>query len=96
MKGVIPEDSQAIAIHDDAMAFWGRAQQASDHKLELPESIRQFDPLSYKLREHGIVIVFGQAFIDEYGFYYTTVDGEGIQWASEIIAPGVYRYYEPD
>lgn len=95
MHGHLPSDPSVIAAYDDVIIFLNSVTQSPNDKHELPESIQKLNPIFYKVDGQGVIIVFAQKYVENYGFYFTTPTGSAIAFCTEQLAPGIYRYYDP-
>lgn len=94
----MPSESVAVAIRKDAVHYieWSSTNNVSEPKL--PASIARLKPIRVKDYGGGLLLVFRERFVEEYGYYYcadTNQPPASISNYCERVSPGLFRYYNP-
>jgi len=97
-KGSMPSQSAAIAVQQDAFEYIEAHSGRSGLAAELPPSIVKLKPIRAKSYGDGLLIIFRQRFVEDYGFYYCAATNQppaGISNYCQKISPGLFQYYNP-
>ena len=100
----MPTEEDAISIKKSALKFGKyiltlkeneRFQRLSEHS-DLPEEIKELNPLRVYVDELGICVVFETDFVEGYGYFYRFENvKEKNYFARNEIAKDIFYYYNP-
>ncbi len=94
-EGKIPSEEKIISIQTRVLEFY------SDSKNEhaIPDSVKKLNPLWTDVDDNGVLIIFMQKFVEDYGYYFCK---KGLLpsknrkiWCKTKIKEGIYYYYNP-
>ena len=97
-KGRMPRESVAVGVRKDAVQYIESYSTNKASGLKLPASISRLKPIRVKNYDGGLLLVFRENFVEEYGYYYcadTNQPPAEISDFCERISPGLFRYYNP-
>jgi hypothetical protein len=94
----MPSESVAVGVRTDAVHYIESYSTNTAFEQKLPLSVSRLKPIRVKDYDGGLLLVFRQRFVEEYGYYYcaeTNRPPTEISEFCERISPGVFRYYNP-
>jgi hypothetical protein len=94
----MPSESVAVAILKDALQCIESNSTNNAAAPKLPDPIAKLKPIRVKDYDGGLLLVFRERFVEEYGYYYcaeTNQPPAAISNYCRKLSAGVFRYYNP-
>ena len=94
----MPSEQDGILIRNDVLSYSVGKEGFVRNFDELPKVISDLRPLYMQIDGEGVLVVFRNVFVEDYGYYYVK---DGVELSDENlifkskISDGVYKYFNP-